>query len=322
MKEKRIEFVDLAKGICILLVVLHHCLSMEYMEIFVYLRMPFYFFISGLFFKDYGSFFHLIIKKTNKLIIPFVFFYSLTWAIHLMFEIIKPGFWTYEGHFITDLLGVSFINVPIWFLLCLFWCNVTFYFVNKYCSNRVRPFLVLLYAIFGCILMKAGVFCPTYYFQSFSALPFFYFGSELRYSKIIVSDSTWQQMIVAFVLIGLVIVFHLVSNDNVVYIYNTYHGNLLFYYLKSLMMILAVILICKRIKRLPVISFCGRYSIVILGIHAIYIQIAYHIPNWIGHSSFENWIQFLFVLFMSIVSIPIFIKIFPYFTAQKNLIKY
>ena len=70
----RIQFVDTAKGICILLVVMYHaglvdndtpCLSM--------LRMPFYFTLSGLFFKDYGGF-RTILKKVNKLLVPFVFF--------------------------------------------------------------------------------------------------------------------------------------------------------------------------------------------------------------------------------------------------------
>ena len=70
---KRIEFIDLAKGICILLVVLLHIgIDVNFWGT-TSMRMPLYFVLSGLFFKDYGSLYNLLIKKTNRLIIPFLF---------------------------------------------------------------------------------------------------------------------------------------------------------------------------------------------------------------------------------------------------------
>ena len=64
--QKRIEFIDLAKGVCIILVVLGHCgapIPIPGLEI---VRMPLYFILSGLFFKDYGGGYNFFIKKTNK----------------------------------------------------------------------------------------------------------------------------------------------------------------------------------------------------------------------------------------------------------------
>lgn len=53
-EKKRIQFIDLAKGVCITLVVLHHChIETPYL---VFVRMPLYFILSGLFFKAYGGF--------------------------------------------------------------------------------------------------------------------------------------------------------------------------------------------------------------------------------------------------------------------------
>lgn len=74
----RVEWIDTAKGICILLVVLHHCSQMMH-EPYLFsrdvltFRMPLYFILSGLFFKYYSPkvFF---VKKTNKLLAPYVFF--------------------------------------------------------------------------------------------------------------------------------------------------------------------------------------------------------------------------------------------------------
>ena len=55
MSQKRIEFIDLAKGICIICIVLGHCgvaFSIPGISNFV---MPAFFILSGLFFKEYDS---------------------------------------------------------------------------------------------------------------------------------------------------------------------------------------------------------------------------------------------------------------------------
>ncbi|MBQ0016785.1 MAG: hypothetical protein KBT04_07370 [Bacteroidales bacterium] len=54
--QQRIDFIDLAKGVCILLVVLNHAqflpyhLSLNLSNACSAFRIPFYFFLSGLFF--------------------------------------------------------------------------------------------------------------------------------------------------------------------------------------------------------------------------------------------------------------------------------
>ena len=79
--KKRIEFIDLAKGVCILQVILIHCgYSFEPAGLRA-LRVPLYFVLSGMFFKDYGGFISTVWKKTNKLIIPFLFFFLLAHCI-------------------------------------------------------------------------------------------------------------------------------------------------------------------------------------------------------------------------------------------------
>ena len=76
---QRIEFIDLAKGFCISLVVLWHvlglALSSDAIMIMFFFRMPLYFILSGLFFKTYDGLFPFIKKKTNKLLIPFLFIF-------------------------------------------------------------------------------------------------------------------------------------------------------------------------------------------------------------------------------------------------------
>ncbi|MDE7381406.1 MAG: acyltransferase family protein, partial [Muribaculaceae bacterium] len=70
-EKPRIEFIDLAKGFCIILVVIFHSGVELNIPNFNALRMPLYFVLSGLFFRDYGDFIHLLKRKINKLLIPF-----------------------------------------------------------------------------------------------------------------------------------------------------------------------------------------------------------------------------------------------------------
>lgn len=64
---QRIDFFDLVKGICILLVVSGHCGFPIDIPGYEIVRMPLYFILSGMFFKDYGGFKNLLIKKVNKI---------------------------------------------------------------------------------------------------------------------------------------------------------------------------------------------------------------------------------------------------------------
>ena len=95
-KENRIAYIDLAKGFCIALVVFYHSkgvLGVQYLIdiFFVSFRLPLYFFLSGLFFKEYGSFQNFFIKKTNRLLIPFFFFY-------FCFSVLMPNFFILIHH--------------------------------------------------------------------------------------------------------------------------------------------------------------------------------------------------------------------------------
>lgn len=97
-QHRRIDFVDLTKGVCIILVVMAHIGGafdqLDKHSMLSCFRMPLYFFISGIFFKPYEGLYGFIIRKTNKLIIPFIFFYVsafllkyIVWKIALKLSI-------------------------------------------------------------------------------------------------------------------------------------------------------------------------------------------------------------------------------------------
>jgi fucose 4-O-acetylase-like acetyltransferase len=132
MEKQRIEFIDLAKGLCILLVVLGHIVPVfnDSLTFVFCFRMPLYFCLSGLFYKGYGGFGNFMIKKFNKIFIPFVAWYLISYAIYYLGRALSNT----SGVSIYNILDIfhqnDIFNIPIWFLLCLFWCNIIFAFIQ------------------------------------------------------------------------------------------------------------------------------------------------------------------------------------------------
>lgn len=317
----RIEFIDLAKGLCILLVVVYHT---EIVRIDIpglkALRMPLYFILSGLFFKSYGGVAQHIIKKTNKILIPFLFFYFLSW-IELLLLDIAP--WNTKP--VTQPIYALFMERigPIWFLECLFFTSVLFCFVSVLLQNELARFVaVIAMGAFGYYFSINNIFMPCQIDVVFTAMPFFYFGYILKQTPLLYPSKYDQYAPISgiFLLIVGTLLYYLFDKPFIEFWDNTISGNLIQNYLLSLIFVTGVLLICKKIKWLPVISYIGRYSIIVLVMHQIVLQAMKTFePYLLGYGI--NYIYFIFTFGISWVSIPILRKYLPQFTAQKDLIR-
>lgn len=135
--KKRIEYIDLMKGLCILTVVALHFKLFPEKSSLNYMRgaisIPLYFFLSGIFYKTYKGFIDLCIRKINKLIIPLIFFSTLFLIVGL------PAQWVSHGLLFpqTSISTFLFNNYPLWFLKALFIANLLYYFIFKYIPNDI-----------------------------------------------------------------------------------------------------------------------------------------------------------------------------------------
>lgn len=322
--KKRIEFIDLAKGVCIFLVFYGHSNMALYFDIPILqsLRMPLYFFLSGLFFKSYGSLSNLIRKKFNKLIVPFFFFSIL--AIPLIFI-------QYHGFPIERLLAPltdprGGYNIVVWFLLCLFWCNIFFGLIYQLSSKMIfQAISVLIIGFTGCVLEQYKITLPLHITQSLMALPFFFAGYLTKHTPLLYKNEKFDKWLIP-IGVTMILLCHAVYNH-----YNqpsfhfldlTHKGNIALAYMISLNLVLGVLLICKAIGWLPIVSYLGRYSLIVLGLHWLVIK-AYSIAHCILISKdFSIPLRFVVCLVCSWIAIPIFKSLFPAFTAQKDLIKW
>lgn len=315
--KKRLEFLDLAKGICIILVVMLHS------EIFVplenYLSMPLFFFISGMFYKDYGGLREFLKKKISKLLIPFLFFYIIGCFFDFASTKVMGKVSTY--HYFTDWWSIWFFNNGLWFLLCLFWCNIICYLISVIAKNRyLKGGVVFFLTICGYILWKSNHFIPLHVSTSMMAVSFFYVGGVVkkRLALPLLGSVRWN-IPVAIILLTLVYVSHkYVIDGNVIWYLNDLEGFVFVYYLYAFLMIFAVLLISEKITKLPFVSFCGRYSLIILGIHILFVKTFKTLFELIGYPS--KLFTFILTMFMCVLCIPVLIKYFPYFTGQRDCI--
>ena len=79
--------------------------------------------------------------------------------------------------------------------------------------------------------------------------------------------------------------------------------------------------------RVPIITYIGRYSIVVLGTHIMLIRLMRHIlevttiTQHLPCAAANDWAIFACVVAAELVVIPVMIRLFPKYTAQSELIK-
>ena len=320
---QRIDFFDLAKGVCILLVVAGHCGYPIDIPGYEIVRMPLYFILSGMFFKDYGGFKNLLIKKVNKIFIPFIFFYLLGCACYYAIKWFVPDLLVTTSGGILDVFNNrQFFNGPIWFLLCLFWCNLLFCVIHQtFCSEAIRIFSVLLCGIIGWYLGYCDVFIPLFIDVAFTALPFFAFGYYLRISNLLSTNRRDKyNLILAFALWGISFLLFQTTTHRLSLHYNKIEGWST--YLIAVVSVMSILYLCKSIKRLPFVSYVGRYSIVLLCVHHLInrpLTVALS-KIWASDVYLTETVALCTIL-LSTLCIPLFKRYLPWFIAQKDLIK-
>jgi fucose 4-O-acetylase-like acetyltransferase len=322
---KRIEFIDLAKGVCIILVVLQHIgLDVNFMG-FVSMRMPLYFVLSGLFFKDYGSLRDFALKKVNRLLVPFAFFYLLGYVLYYGVNILFPDKGVYGGFDVWAIFSFIdrrvYFNGPIWFLLSLFWANLIFCVITLNIKREwLRGVAVLLCGVVGYVLGVYKVQLPCVMDVSLIALPFFYLGYILRKTSLLYPNGFDRYNVLIALGLGLVSVGidYFWRCPRIWFHFNVFYGNVLLAVLISVTSVGAVLFLCKAVGRLPLISYIGRYSIVFLCWHHLVYRHLFLVFN--DAVAVDRYIVAGLTMMICLVLTPLSVKYIPYFVAQKDLI--
>jgi polysaccharide biosynthesis protein PslL len=162
---KRIGYIDIARGIGILLVVLGHndfgAVAPFARQVIYSFHMPLFFFLSGYFIDTSIGFWGFIIKRFNSILKPYLFTIFMIYFAAISFE--KMSFQTALGRILKSLYASSYYIDwgQLWFLPHLFAVSLYAFFFHRLFTKLTRPFLK--WVILVATLWPASLFLQRFY---------------------------------------------------------------------------------------------------------------------------------------------------------------
>ena len=159
--------------------------------------------------------------------------------------------------------------------------------------------------------------------SSLVALPFSFLGYCCRNNLYLKPEYSKKKSLLLG--IGLItisyIIYYVFDNPHIVMVTSHFHGAPVLVYLNSITIVIGVLLLCKVVNWLPIVSYFGRYSIIVMCIH---IPLILFIPGFIERRTgyeVNVWELTAIILLICWFAIPICKRFLPYFVAQKPLFK-
>lgn len=258
----RIQYLDLTKGVLMILVVMLHLGGVGKSDYRIYpefcwlFMLPCFFIISGYFFSCRLPFKKFLWKKTRQLLIPYYVFglpvvvYNYVWG------------YVHGIPYDEVILSSSVHNHPLWFIFSLYVMNVLFYAIKRYIK---RDFFVGA-TVLGLTLL--GLFIRFHnvidikWTNSLEYLIYFWIGNLWKTSGFELGNCPpllWFICVAVFAIIALPFQFsewfYQIALSTPIYFIGAVIGSFL------------LILIMKKIDRISPINFIGRNTLIILIMH-------------------------------------------------------
>lgn len=293
---KRIAYLDIAKGIGILFVVLgHNHIKLEYpivYQVIYSFHMPFFFLLSGMFFNPAYSFAELARKRFNSLLKPFLAYMLIVYSASIFFSKIDlPTIFSRIGK--AFYAGPNTLEwVPMWFLPHLFLVNLLAFVLVKLIYDRLPHWGLRILLLAGMLWLGTETiqrFWPVRYpvlgrsFE-FYGLPwsadlllittsFFLLGYEIRRSFLEKADgfryAGWGALAALVLFVGL----HVFYNTTIDFYIRRY-GPVIVSTLEALSGSLLILWLAKKLENGPALlvnmfKYLGSASMVLLIFHFV-----------------------------------------------------
>lgn len=192
MTRHRFDYLDLARGIGILMVVWAHILVTGWTHEMIYsFHMPLFFFLSGMLFKreKYNSFYNFLIHRGKRLFVPYIMYSVVTWLFWALFRFIRHD--EVESYlmpllqtFIAQGSGAFIVhNSALWFIPCLFLTEIMYFFISR--IGNIWS-IIVSFCLAGLSFMLGHLYGDAYWYllpwnadAALIALPFYATGNVL-----------------------------------------------------------------------------------------------------------------------------------------------
>jgi Fucose 4-O-acetylase and related acetyltransferases len=336
MEQRRIKWVDVAKGIGIIAIILCHSpIPGNLLRFVLSFNVPLFFFLSGYTFKMKGTFYSFVRKRIRSLIVPYLLFSVIFYLFWFVIERrLLSG--VSEVNPIKPLVGILYANnidsymiydVVLWFIPCLFITEVLFYMLSKITVNSKRILIMLsLFVLIGFVDSHYMEFrLPWGIDIAFVAVVFYGTGYILKNFKYKMDNmKIWFKiMIIAASIAVAVIISH---KNSFVYMYNNEYGNYVYFYIAAYGGITACIFIAIILSKSRILSYIGRNTLIILIMHPKVLMLLSFSFHRLFHLVIQNSFIFgaLYTLLSIIIILPfiyIINRYFPFVLGKEKIKK-
>jgi len=280
---KRIHWIDITRGIGIILVIYGHLFSTDQQRYLIYaFHMPLFFFISGMVFTPLmsKSLLFITLKYFKQLLIPYYIFAVMTYLFALIsqtadFSLSGMGYQLFGILYGSGRDGMLGYNVVLWFLPCLFITKLLFAAITRRVSHTGKLLLILcVSALLGSLLslLVPWLKLPLGFEIALTALPFFGMGYLFKiHENFLATFIRYKLPIAAVAMTILVIVasadFSL-SGHQIDMRVNQLDVTPLFY-LGAFSGIIGWTAISQLIARNTLLEYIGKHSLIIFAWHNI-----------------------------------------------------
>lgn len=313
---RRIQWVDVGKYICIMFVMLSHLESRTLIlnKIFSPFFLNGFLFLAGYVYKTPDAFKNLIIKKVKGLIVPWLVLSNLSLMLSSIISFKSNRNFAIEA--LWNLAQIHYLGDLMWFLPALFVAFIPFYFFSKMSNKNIMlltAFGLAMGSSIYSLLMPQKIYpwknnaLPwhleyMFYAMFWMLLGYCYrHGLEEKVGKFNTLASTACLTIVYLVIVILV-------EDPIGIV------GIFIKYLKSFIGVAVLLLLCKRIKPNKYILYVGSNTILFFCLHGKLYAFLEHffsirMPNF--YNFCLNNVFYSSILAITITFIMSFILIVP-----------
>ena len=275
----RIEYVDLYRGIGILLMVMGHIGFGKIFDHYVHaFHMPMFFFASGYFFKRDQSSRSFFASKVKALLVPYLVY---TVVIYALFTPEEPLL-----YILVYLNSTGFISAALWFLTALFIANCIYWVLCYFIySEKILNVFVILIALSGSLFhlfyKKPCIFA---FDAAMVGCGMMHAGFLFRKQNIIASRMkalSWPKLILALIINGILIIINGSVNMR-----EGYYGIIPLFWLNAIGASILLWIISFKLDKLKkdskgkvvsVIKKTGKRSLTFLGLNQVVIYFVFRV---------------------------------------------
>ena len=302
-KSNRLDYLDIAKGIGIILVVLAHVyafnpeisVSRGKLVTWIYsFHMPLFFIISGMLirYKNKIDFKKTIFSRMKGILVPYLFFSLVSVFIFALLADFEKGV-------IQELFRVTILGIGIetlWFLPALFFSDIIFTMMKKIVKNDyvIGVIIAILFFVSSFVTAENRMLL-RFFARGLVALTFIYIGYMLF--EIVQKRNIDNKFLIGILIVqiitshlnGFVDLNNLVFNNKILYLFNSVLGSYI------------LIEICKKIKSKSLI-YLGKNSLIIMWLH---LDLIFLFREYVGMNIYQYGIGLIATIVIILIEIPV-----------------